>query len=324
MALHPQVVTLLEKMAAADLKPIVAMTPDEARAQFDTLAAARDSERTPVGAIEEISVPGPAGEMIVRLYWPQGDPSGARPLLVFFHGGGHVIGSLDSHDEVARVMCAGAGCMVASVDYRLAPEHKFPAAVDDAFAATQWLAANAATIGVDPKAIAVGGDSAGANVAAVVALMARDAGGPALVAQHLIYPVADYACQSASYKAYAVGHGPVTEAGMLWFQDHYLRNAADIEDWRASPLKAPDLSGLPPALVITAECDVLHDDGVAFAEAMAAAGTPVEHIDWPGMIHGFFSFAPFLDEGKAAQRLACERLRAAFSGAAPTAGIIDT
>lgn len=318
MALHPQVVTLLERMAAADLKPIVELTAAQARAQFDALAAARDSERTPVGAIEEIGIPGPAGEITVRLYRPGDAPADNLPLLVFFHGGGHVIGSLDSHDEVARVLCAGAGCLVASVDYRLAPEHKFPAAIDDAFVATRWLAANAGTLGADAARIAVGGDSAGANLAAVVALMARDAGEPALVAQHLVYPVADYACQSASYRAYAAGYGPVTEAGMRWFQGHYLRGPDDVDDWRASPLRAPDLSGLPPALVITAECDVLHDEGVALAEAMAAAGTPVEHVDWPGMIHGFFSFAPFLDEGKAAQRLACERLRTIFAvGGAP-------
>jgi acetyl esterase len=315
MALHPQAVTSLENMAAADLKPIVEMTPPEARTQFDTLAVMRDDERTPVGAVEEIAVPGPAGELTVRTYRPQDAGDGALPLLVFFHGGGHVIGSLDSHDEVARVLCAGAGCVVASVDYRLAPEHKFPAAVDDAFAATRWLVANAASIGANPNAVAVGGDSAGANIAAVVALMARDAGGPALVAQHLVYPIADYACQSPSYEAYAAGHGPLTEAGMLWFQGHYLRSPGDAGDWRASPLKAPDLSGLPPALVITAECDVLHDEGVALAEAMAAAGTPVDHVDWPGMIHGFFSFAPYLDDGKVAQRLACERLRAVFAAA---------
>lgn len=313
MALHPQVVTLLEKMAEANLKPIVEMSPPDARVQFDTMAATRDSDRTPVGAVEEITAAGPAGDIAVRLYRPDGAPDGDLPLLVFFHGGGHVIGSLDSHDEVARVLCAGTDCLAASVDYRMGPEHKFPAATEDAFAATQWLAANAASIGADPNAVAVGGDSAGANIAAVVALMARDAGGPALVAQHLVYPVADYACQSPSYKAYAVGHGPLTEAGMLWFQGHYLRDPEDYEDWRASPLKAPDLSGLPPALVFTAECDVLHDEGVAFAEAMAAAGTPVDHVDWPGMIHGFFSFAPYLDEGKAAQRLACEHLRAAFA-----------
>ena len=313
MALHPQVVTLIEKMVAANLKPVVEMTPVDARVQFDSMAGPPVEERTPVGAIEEIRVPGPAGEMKVRLYRPQDAADDALPLLVYFHGGGHVIGSLDSHDEVARVLCVGAGCLVASVDYRLAPEHKFPAAVDDAFAATQWLVGNAAQIGADPNAVAVGGDSAGANIAAVVALMARDADGPALVTQILVYPVADYTCKSASYTAYAVGHGPLTEAGMLWFQGHYLRSVADAEDWRASPLKAPDLTGLPPALVFTAEYDVLHDEGVAFAGALAAAGTPVEHIDWPGMIHGFFSFAPYLDDGKAAQRLACERLRAAFA-----------
>ncbi len=315
MALHPQVVTLLENMAAANLKPVYELTPAEARAQFDAMAAKRDSERTPVDVIEEISVPGPAGDIRVRLYRPEAAGPGDLPLLVFFHGGGHVIGSLDSHDEVARVLCAGAGCLVSSVDYRLAPEHKFPAAIEDAFAATSWLADNAASLGADANKIAVGGDSAGANIAAVVALMARDAGGPALVAQHLVYPVADYACQSPSYKPYGVGFGPVSEAGMLWFQNHYLRGPEDIADWRASPLKALDLSGLPPALVITAECDVLHDEGVAYAEALAAAGTPVEHIDWAGMIHGFFSFAPLLDEGKAAQRHACERLRAVFAGA---------
>ena len=316
MSLHPQVVTLLEKMAAANLKPVVEMTPVDARVQFDAVAGPPVEDRTPVGAIEEIGVPGPAGEMVVRLYRPQGASGGELPLLVYFHGGGHVIGSLDSHDEIARVLYVGAGCLVASVDYRLAPEHKFPAAVDDAFAATQWLAANAASIGADPTTVAVGGDSAGANIAAVVALMARDAGGPALVTQILVYPVADYACKSASYSTLAVGNRPLTEAGMLWFQNHYLSGPGDRADWRASPLKAPDLSGLPPALVITAECDVLHDEGVAFAEAMAAAGTTVEHIDWPGMIHGFFSFAPYLDDGKAAQRLACERLRVAFAGAA--------
>jgi acetyl esterase len=314
MALHPQVITLLEKMAAADLKPVADMMPVDARVQFDATAALPDDKRTPVGAIEEIGVPGPAGQMAVRLYRPEDVADGALPLLVYFHGGGHVIGSLDSHDEVARSLCVGAGCLVASVDYRLAPEHKFPGAVDDAFAATQWLAANAASIGADANNIAVCGDSAGANIAAVVALMARDAGGPALVAQHLVYPLADYACQSPSYTAYAVGHGPLTEAGMLWFQGHYLRSADDADDWRASPIKASDLSGLPPALVITAEYDVLHDEGVALADALAAAGTPVEHIDWPGMIHGFFSFAPYLDDGKAAQRLVCERLRAAFTG----------
>lgn len=315
MALHPQVVTLLERMAAANLTPIIEMAPADARVQFDTLAAARDAQRTPVGAVEDITVPGPASDIRVRVYRPEGAAAGALPVLVYFHGGGHVIGSLDSHDEVARSLCAGAECLVASVDYRLAPEHKFPAAIDDAFAATQWLAANAASVGGDAGRIAVGGDSAGANLAAVVALMARDAGGPALVSQQLVYPVADYTCNSASYETYASGYGPLTLAGMRWFKGHYLRGSADAEDWRASPLKAPDLSGLPPALVITAECDVLHDEGVALAEALAAAGTPVEQIDWPGMIHGFFSFAPYLDDGKAAQRLVCERLRAAFAAA---------
>ena len=180
-----------------------------------------------------------------------------------------MIGSLDSHDLVARNLCAGAGAVVASVDYRMGPEHRFPAAVEDSFAALRWVHANAASLGADPLRIGVHGDSAGANLAAVVALMARDAGGPQLRLQSLVYPVADYTMAGASYGKYSEGCGVLTKDAMAWFRDHYLRSAADAEDWRASPLKARHFAGVAPAVVVAAECDVLHDEGARLRRGAA-------------------------------------------------------
>ncbi len=313
MALHPQVISLLDKMSSANLKPAFTLTPVEARKQMDEMAAVRDSRKTLVGSVEEIDVPGPAGKIVIRIYRPSNQTDKNLPLFIYFHGGGHVIGSLDSHDEVARVLCSGANCLLASVDYRLAPEHKFPAAVDDAFSASLWLSENAHIIGADPNNIVIGGDSAGANLAIVVALMARDTKNMNLVAQYLIYPVVDYNFESVSYSTYAEGYGPLTKNGMMWFKDHYLSNEGDVDDWRASPIKASDLSGLPSTVLITAECDVLHDEGVRLAKALLAAGTSVKHVDYPGMVHGFFSFAPYLDDGKMAQKVVCQHLTEIFS-----------
>ena len=200
-----------------------------------------------------------------------------------------------------------------SVDYRLAPEHKFPAAAEDAFAAVRWCAAHGAEIGADPRRIAVGGDSAGGNLAAVAALMARDAGGPAMRLQVLVYPVADYACDTESYRTYATGYGMLEAQSMRWFRDQYLRGEADRLDWRAAPLRAADLSGVAPALVLTAQCDVLHDEGEAYAQRLRAAGVEVEHRDCEGMIHGFFTMAPAIDGAVRAQALACDALKRAFA-----------
>src|SRR5271167_4268453 len=232
--LHPQIVQVLEAMAKAGLRPIEEMTPAEARAQMEATARARQAEPLPVARVEERPIPGPAGEIRLRLYWP--NSAGPLPAIVYYHGGGHVIGSLDTHDFIARNLCAGAGALVASVDYRMGPEHKFPAAVDDCFAALHWVHANAASLGVDPGRIGVHGDSAGANLAAVVALQARDAGGPELRLQSLVYPVGDYTLSGASYRKYAQGCGMLTPDAMAWFARHYLRAAADAEDWRASPI----------------------------------------------------------------------------------------
>ena len=273
---------------------------------------ARGVAPAPVGAVEDRSIPGPAGDLPVRIYHPDLDAQ-TLPALVYFHGGGHVIGNLDTHDAVARNLCNGAGCIVVSVDYRLAPEHKFPAAAEDAFAAVGWCAVHGAEIGIDPRRMAVGGDSAGGNLAAVAALMARDAGGPAIRLQVLVYPVTDYACDTESYRTYSDGYGMLDAPSMRWFRDHYLRGDADRLDWRAAPLRAGDLTGLPPALVLTAQCDVLHDEGEAYARRLRAAGVEVEYRKARGLIHGFFTMAPMIDGAVRAQALVCDALKRAFA-----------
>jgi acetyl esterase len=311
-SLHPQIVSALEVMAKAQLRPIQELTPAEGRAQMEATALARKAEPLPVAGVGEQMIPGPAGDIRVRLYRPQAADAGPVPAIAYYHGGGHVIGSLDTHDLVARNLCAGAEALVMSVDYRMGPEHKFPAAVEDSFAALEWLHANAPSLGADPSRLGVHGDSAGANLAAVVALMARDRGAPELRLQSLIYPVGDYTLSGASYDRYGQGYGVLTREAMVWFARHYLRSPADAEDWRASPLRAPDFAGVAPAVVVTAECDVLHDDGESYSEALQRAGVPVEYREYPGMIHGFFGMVPIVDDAMAAQRQVWAAFKRAF------------
>jgi len=306
--LHPQIQRVLQVMAEANLKPIEAMTPAEAREQIEATAQGRKAEPLLVDRVQERLVSGPAGDIRLRLYWP--DKAAPLPAIVYYHGGGHVIGSLDTHDLVARNLCAGAEALVTSVDYRMGPEHRFPAAVDDSFAALKWVHTNANELGADPNRIGVHGDSAGANLAAVVALMARDAGGPRLRLQSLVYPVADYGLVGDSYDKYAQGYGLLTRESMVWFRNHYLRSPKDAEDWRASPINAPSLGNVAPAIVITAECDVLHDDGKRYTEALHRAGVPVEYKEYPGMIHGFFGMMPAVDDAMNAQRAVWPRSNA--------------
>ena len=309
--LHPQILQVLKVMADANLKPIEAMTPDEARAQMEATAQSRKAEPLPVNRVEERLVPGPSGDIRLRLYWP--NRAASAPAIVYYQGGGHVIGSLDTHDLVARNLCAGVEALVASVDYRMGPEHRFPAAVEDSFAALKWVHANAKELDADPDRIGVHGDSAGANLAAVVALMARDAGSPRLRLQSLVYPVADYGLVGESYDNYAEGYGLLTRESMVWFRNHYLRSPKDAEDWRASPIRAPSVGSVAPAIVITAECDVLHDDGQHYAEALRRAGVPVEHKEYPGMIHGFFGMMPAVDDAMNAQRTVWAAFKRAFT-----------
>jgi acetyl esterase len=309
MPLDPQAQAVLDQMATLGLPAFDTLTPEQARRQMElTRAAAPPGE--PVHQVEDRIIPGPEGEIPVRIYRPEGD--GPLPALVYFHGGGWVIGNIQTHDAVARSLTNGAQCVVISVDYRLAPEHKFPAAAEDAYAATRWVAENAAAIGVDPARIAVGGDSAGGNLAAVVALMAKERGGPPLVYQMLIYPVTDFNLETASYQQNAEGY-LLTKRSMIWFWNHYLRDESDARDPHASPLQAADLSGLPPALVITAEFDPLRDEGAAYAERLRQAGVPVVYSNYDGMIHGFFGMSLLLDKAKQAVGEACGALRSAFA-----------
>jgi acetyl esterase len=256
--------------------------------------------------VEDRTIPGPAGEIPVRVYRPNaGD---GLPVVVYFHGGGWVCGSLKTHDNVCRSLANGVGAVVVSVDYRMAPEDKFPAAVDDAFAATQWVHEHAAELGVDAARLAVAGDSAGGNLAAVVSLLARDAGGPPIAFQLLVYPVTDHEFTSRSMEENAEGYF-LTRGDMQWFFSHYLRSDADGDDPRVSPIRASDLRNLPPALVITAEYDPLRDQGKAYAEALRAAGNEVEAVSYDGMFHGFFGMDAMIDVAKVALDDAADALR---------------
>jgi len=238
----------------------------------------------PIADTRDVAIPGPGGPIAARVY--RSAKNGTLPVLVFFHGGGWVVGNIDSHEAMCRHLANRAECAVLSVDYRMGPEHKFPAAVEDCFAATAWTADNGASLGVDPGRLAIGGDSAGGNLAAVVSLLARDKGAPRIAYQVLIYPATDAAMRHDSVARYAEGY-VLTRATMRWFYEQYLRTPDDAADWRVSPLLAPDLSRLPPAYVLTAGYDPLCDEGDAYAARLAAAGVPVTHRRFPGQVHGF-------------------------------------
>ncbi len=264
-----------------------------------------------ITSLREETIDGPGGPLRLRIYTPHG--KGPFPLLVFFHGSGFVLCSLDTHDGMCRNLCAGAACVVASVDYRLAPEHKFPAGTDDCLHATRWAAAHATELGADPTRIAVAGDSAGATMAAVTALRVRDEDGPALCGQLLLYPVTDYyAPGTPSYRENADGYG-LTRETMKWFWDHYLNDPSEGAHPHAAPLRAPVLSGLPSALVITAEYDPLRDEGEIFAEKLRGSGVPVGLSRYGGVNHGFMFWVGVVDKAGAAMNEAGDWLRGVFA-----------
>ncbi len=315
MPVDPQVQAFLEAQAQAaianQVPPITEQTVEMARAGY--LAVAEMLGQGPDVDTEDSAVPGPAGDIPVRIYRPKGAGPGL-PILVYYHGGGWVIGDLDTHDYAARELCAGAGCLVVAVDYRLAPEAQFPAAVDDSWTALQWVAANAESRGGDPSRIAVGGDSAGGNLSAVMSLLARDAGGPKLAFQLLVYPAVDMEFSRPSIDENADGY-VLTKDHMIWFRAHYLRSKADRTDFRASPLLASDHSGLPPALIITAEFDPLRDEGRDYADTLHAAGVAATLSNYEGQVHVFFQLSPILNGGRKAVDEACAALRQAFGEA---------
>lgn len=293
MPVDPQAQALLDQLAAANAPPFHALSVEDAR---KGLLAVYRGEPEDVAAVENWSIPGPAGDIPIRIYTPAG--SGPFPVVVFFHGGGWVLGDLESHDVLCRAVANGADSVVVAVDYRLAPEHKFPAAAEDCYAATVWTAANAASLGADPARLAVLGDSAGGNLAAVVCLMARDRGAPQIAFQVLAYPVTDYVFDSPSYQECADGF-LLSRDSMIWFWRHYLPDEASGQNPYASPLREKDLSGLPPAFVLTGEYDPLRSEGDAYAERLREAGVKVQHQSYSGLIHGFLT-RPQLDRGKAA------------------------
>jgi acetyl esterase len=305
----PQARALAEQFAAAldvtklDLASIRRVADEQARL----------APRPAVAEVEDREVPGPAGRIPVRVYRPS--LAAELPVLVYFHGGGWTICSIETHDGTCRQLANAAGCAVVSVEYRLAPEHPFPAAPEDCYAALCFVARHAASLRVDAKRLAVGGDSAGGNLSAVVSLMARDRRGPRPCHQLLVYPVTNHAFDTESYRENAEGL-LLTREMMRIFWGHYLAREEDGRHPYASPLRAPDLSGLPPAHVITAEYDPLRDEGEAFAARLAAAGVPVVARRYDGMIHGFFGFAAMIDRAGEAVADAARELRAGFARAA--------
>jgi acetyl esterase len=313
MPLDPQAKQVMEQLAALGFPPPHTVSPEQARLN----AKARPRVAGPeVARVEQRSIPGPGPAILVRIYTPTG--TGPFPILVWFHGGGWVLGDLDSADPTARHLAMGADCVVVSVDYRLAPETKFPGPADDCYAATQWAVQHAAEMHGDPDRIAVGGDSAGGNLAAAVSLMARDRRGPSLAFQLLVYPVTHCNFTTNSYQSFAEGY-MLTRASMQWYWNHYLQDAADANNAYAAPLMARNLSGLPPALVITAECDPLCDEGAAYAQRLKEAGVPTTYSCYEGMIHGFFGMPAVLDKGRLAVAEASAALQKAFTGHAVTA-----
>jgi len=310
--LHPQARGLLDFIVARGVPPTHTLPAVEARAFYRDRRAVTQPAPSTVAEVRELSAPGPAGAIPLRLYRPFGSqPGDVLPVLVYYHGGGWVIGDLDTHDVLCRELCNGAGCAVVAVDYRLAPEHRFPAAVDDSLAATRWVRQEAASLGVDPARLAVGGDSAGGNLAAVMSIMARDAGDLPIVFQLLIYPGTDMRRGHASHTTN--GKGYMLEAETItYFHDHYIADAAQDLDWRASPLLHKDLSRLPPALVITAGFDPLRDEGLDYADALVAAGNRATYVCFERQIHGFITMGKVLDEANAAVGLCAAELRRAL------------
>ncbi|HEY9850275.1 MAG TPA: alpha/beta hydrolase [Leptolyngbyaceae cyanobacterium] len=308
MPLDPQVQVLLEQIAQLEWPSVDTLNPVQAREQFAKFRG-KPLKRPKIGSVENRTIPSQGGEIPIRIYLPEG--VAPFPVLVFFHGGGWVLGDLDAVDSCCRSWCKDAGCVVVSVDYRLAPEHKFPAPVEDAYAATLWVVNNASSINGDANQIAVAGDSAGGNLAAAVTLMARDRGTPALIYQVLIYPVTQYGFDTESYREYAEGYG-LKKAEMVWFWHHYLAKPEDGKNPYASPLFAESLANLPPAMIMTAECDVLRDDAILYAEKLQSAGVTVQLKQYDGMIHGFLGMAPVLDGGKNAIADVAAQLRLIF------------
>lgn len=310
--LHPQAHALLDLIEQRGLPPTHTLSPDEARRVYRDRRFFTQPEPAAVALMRELQADGPRGAVPLRLYRPLGAPADALlPVLVYYHGGGWVIGDLDTHDTLCRELANGAGIAVVSVGYRLGPEHRFPAAVDDCIAATRWVRRESSTLKLDSSRLAVGGDSAGGNLAAVVALAARDAGDLPIVHQLLIYPATDQRRGAPSHTTNGDGY-LLTRDSINYYHDHYLIDARSDTDWRASPLLRDNLRGLPPALVLTAGFDPLRDEGAQYAQALTAAGNRATYVCFERQIHGFILMGKVLDEANSAVALCAAELRRAL------------
>jgi acetyl esterase len=317
--LDPSARRLLDILAAAGgMGDIATMTPQQMRDGFRRLAQAVDVKGVLVGKTEDGALPGPAGPLPYRIYRPQHSAAQPLPALVFFHGGGGVFGDIDTHDGLCRMLCAESGCAVISVGYRRAPEHKFPAAVEDSYAATLWVHDQAAGLGLDAQRLAIGGDSAGGGLAVVVCQMAAARHGPQLALQVLFCPVMNMRAETPSRRALAEGYF-LNQATMDWMLRHYCAADADLDDPRLSPLRARQFSGLPPAHVHTAEFDPLRDDGEAYALVLRQAGVAAHYTCHAGMIHYFYAMAGAIPHARVALKAAANAMRGALLGAAAPA-----
>ncbi len=303
VTLDPDAAAVFKAFQEAGRPPYETVSPAEARELYLKGRVVSNPEPPELKSVQPLAIPAPQGSIRARLYTPLRlrEANGLAPCLVFFQGGGWVIGNLDSHDVVCRKLADEGQLIVISVDYRLAPEHKFPAAVDDAISATKWIADNAKQLGIDASRLRVGGDSAGGNLAAVVAIAARDGNGPAIAGQVLIYPAIDFALTHPSHSEPETSI-LLTHSVIRWFRDNYLNGTADVDDWRASPARAKTFTGLPPAYVLTAGADPLRDEGDEYAKRLKEAGVPVTYRTFPGQFHGFFTMGKLLQQANVAAR----------------------
>jgi acetyl esterase len=311
--LHPQARALLRMIEEKGVPPTHTLTPVEARAFYRERRTFTQPDPPEVGSVRDLQAPGPAGPIPLRAYRPAGAPADAvLPVLVYYHGGGWVIGDLDTHDVLCRQLCNLSGCAVVAVDYRMGPENRFPAAVDDALAATRWVRSQARELKVDPARLAVGGDSAGGNLAAVVALTARDTGDLPIAFQLLIYPATDQRRGWPSHAANGQGY-LLTKESMDYYHDHYIPDPAQDLDWRASPLLHANHAKLPPAFVLTAGYDPLRDEGLQYAHKLSEGGNRAALVNFERQIHGFITMGRVIDEANVAVQLCAAQLKHALS-----------